>query len=429
VPIYVGEFGALRWVPEAAAFLQDQTELFEQYGWGYAVYVWRGDEPDFDGFNLEYGPDPDSQTSDPGNPLLGLFRQRWAQNQHFPALATSGGGLPAGDIGGTSSTPRIGPLALADVRHWLYLIDVDLEPETVDQVVASTYDMVVLDFIPSEESNTRYPMADVVARLHRAPHPKLVIAYIDVGQAEDYRTYWQRGWEIGDPEWIVAGDPDGWEGNYPVAYWYDEYQNVWLGPDGYLQAILDAGFDGVYLDWIEAYSDEDVIALAEVQELDPVEEMIWWVGDIADFGRAQDPDFIVIGQNAAELAAQDDYVHIVDAIAQEQVWFDGGADNDPPGDCPLPRSEDDVDTAAYRNSLSKACRRQYDQYPEGTLHVSSEEYLRDLRLAQGRGLVIFTVDYALDADNIAWVYGTSRSLGFTPFVGSRALDRFVAPVP
>jgi endo-alpha-1,4-polygalactosaminidase (GH114 family) len=195
--------------------------------------------------------------------------------------------LPPEPAEGTTTRQPEGLPAVADVRRWLYLIDVDLEPETVDEIVASTYDMVVLDFVPSEENNTGYPMADVVRRLHDAAHPKLVVAYIDVGQAEDYRSYWQPGWEIGHPEWIVAGDPDGWEGNYPVAYWYDEYQEVWLGPDGYLQAILDAGFDGVYLDWIEAYSDEDVIALAKSQGLDPVEEMIWWVGDIAEFGRGQ----------------------------------------------------------------------------------------------------------------------------------------------
>jgi endo-alpha-1,4-polygalactosaminidase (GH114 family) len=88
-----------------------------------------------------------------------------------------------------------------------------------------------------------------------------------------------------------------------------------------------------------------------------------------------------------------------------------------------------VDTAAYLDSLSSACRRQYNEYPESTLHVSSEGYLRDLRLAHSKGLVIFTVDYALDADNIAWAYGTSRGLGFTPFVGNRALDRFTTPVP
>ena len=47
----------------------------------------------------------------------------------------------------------------------------------------------------------------------------LILAYIDIGQAEDWRWYWQSGWKIGEPDWIVGGDPDDWEGCYPVAYW------------------------------------------------------------------------------------------------------------------------------------------------------------------------------------------------------------------
>jgi endo-alpha-1,4-polygalactosaminidase (GH114 family) len=135
----------------------------------------------------------------------------------------------------------------------------------------------------------------------------------------------------------------------------------------------------------------------------------------------------VIGQNAAELARSDEYVDIVDAIAQEQVWFDGGADNDPPGDCPLPATDAEIDTDPYYDSLSPACRRQYVEFPDSTLHVSSEEYLIDLRLAQNKGLIIFTVDYALDPDNITWVYQTSRGLDFIPFVGNRALDQYIEP--
>ncbi len=318
---------------------------------------------------------------------------------------------------------------LEDISHWLYLIDVNLDEETITLIEESNYDMVVIDYIPSEAWNTDFPMAEVVDRFHNATHPKLVIAYIDTGQAEDYRTYWQDDWKIGDPEWIVSGDPDGWEGNYPVAYWYDEYREIWLGAEGLLGQIIDAGFDGVYLDWVEAYSDESVTAFAEAENVDPVQEMIWWVMDIAEFGRAQNPKFIVIAQNAAELAEYDEYVEIIDAIAQEQVWFDGGADNEPPGDCPLPRTDAEIDTQAYYNSLSPECQHQYDEYPESTLHVSSEEYLYYLRLAQEKGIPIFTVDYALEEENIAWVYETSRTLGFVPFVGNRALDQFIEPWP
>jgi len=316
---------------------------------------------------------------------------------------------------------------IESVQKWLYLIDVNLESDTVDQIVDSDYDMVVIDFIRSEVNNEEYPMRDVIEQFHSAPHPKLVLAYIDIGEAEEYRTYWQPGWGLGNPEWIISSDPDGWEGNYPVAYWWDEWQQIWTDEEGYLSNIIDDGFDGVYLDWVEAYSDENVAAAARSDGVDARQEMIWWVGDIGDFGRARNPDFIVIAQNAAELAEISEYVETIDAIAQEQVWFDGGADNEPPGDCPLPRTEEDIDTDEYRESLSAECQRQFDQFPESTLHVSSEEYLYYLNQAKNQGLPIFTVDYALDPENIQWVYETSRDHGFVPFVGSRALDEFVEP--
>ncbi len=318
---------------------------------------------------------------------------------------------------------------LDKVTHWLYLIDVNLETEIVDQIVGSTYDMVVLDFIPSEANNQDYPMAEVIARLHGAPQPKLVLAYIDIGEAESYRSYWQPGWAVGDPEWIAGEDPDGWAENYPVAFWWEEWREIWIGEGAYLERIVELGFDGIYLDWVEAFSDENVVEIAEADNVDPRQEMIWWVNDMAEFTRARDADFIVIAQNAAELAQFDDYVEVIDAIAQEQVWFDGGADDEPPGDCPLPRTEADVDSKAYRDELSAQCRRQYDHFPESTLHMSSEEYLRDLKRAQDKGLIIFTVDYALEAENIEWIYETSRAHGFVPFVGGRALDRYVELVP
>jgi endo-alpha-1,4-polygalactosaminidase (GH114 family) len=88
-----------------------------------------------------------------------------------------------------------------------------------------------------------------------------------------------------------------------------------------------------------------------------------------------------------------------------------------------------VDTSAYYNSLSEECRRQYDEFPESTLHVSSEEYLDDLKIAQQKELPVFTVDYALQPENVAWVYQTARGLGFIPFVSNRGLDRYVEPLP
>jgi cysteinyl-tRNA synthetase len=319
-------------------------------------------------------------------------------------------------------------LRLDNVSHWFYYLDFEPDETIIQQIADSTYDLVVIEPIFTDRENTDFLMAEVISRFHNAPHSKLAIAYIDIGQAEDWRTYWQPDWRIGNPEWIVASDPDGWEGNFPVAYWDDEWRQIWLGENGYLQAILDAGFDGIYLDWVEAYSDENVIAIAEQDHVQPREEMIRWVGDLAAFCRTQKPKFIVIGQNAAELAEYDEYLAIIDAIAQEQTWFDGAADNDPPGDCPLPRTDDDVETEEYVKSLSRKCRRMYEDFPDSTLHVSSEEYIHYLTLAREKGTIIFTIDYALKLENVKWIYKTSRELDFVPFASERALSIYLDPV-
>ena len=330
--------------------------------------------------------------------------------------------------------PASRPGRLAAVSHWYYFLSVDLESDgdAFDRVAASSYDMVVIDtiFTEKESADEAAEVRALVARLQNAQHPKLVLAYIDIGQAEDFRTYWQDGWRIGDPEWIVGGDPDGWEGNYPVAYWHEAWRAIWLGDAGYLQAILDAGFDGIYLDWIEAYDDKNVAAKAEDDEVDARQEMIWWVEDLADYCRARQSDFLVIAQNAAGLAEEASYRQTIDAIAQEQVWFDGAADNDPQGDCPLPATDADVDTEAYAQHLKaidEGCYRTYVDYPESTLHVSSEEYIQALKRAQQKGLPIFTVDYALQCANIVWVYETSRDLDFVPFASERALGIYRDP--
>jgi cysteinyl-tRNA synthetase len=226
-----------------------------------------------------------------------------------------------------SPEPESGRERLANVTHWLYLIGANPDPEMIAQIAASDYDLVVLDFIPSQSDATDYPMAEAIAQLHQKG--KLVIAYIDIGEAEDYRTYWQKDWRVGNPRWITGADPDGWEGNFPVAFWYTEWRTIWLGEGGMLEQILEVGFDGVYLDWISAYQDENVVHLAEQDGVDPLQEIIRWVGDISQFVKTRCPACVIIAQNAAELIEQEEYAETIDALAQEQTWFDGGVDNEP----------------------------------------------------------------------------------------------------
>ena len=365
------------------------------------------------------------------SPLRGrLSRRELLRTGSVGALGLAAAGMGAPlyrqPVASTATAAPLG--ALQGLSQWFYFISPNLRLDLVEQIRNSTYELIVLDFIPSENNNTRYPMADVVWQLRNAPRPKQVVAYIDIGQAERHRTYYRQGWRVGNPRWIVADDPDGWRGNYPVAFWNPEWRDIWLSDNGYLARIVEAGFDGVYLDWVEAYSDDDVIEAAQRDRVDPKERMIAWVGDIARFTRSRRPGFLVIVQNAAELVENGEYVATVDAIAQEQTWFDGAADNDPPGDCPLPRTRGEVDTQAYRSSLPPACLKLFSS-GESTLHVSTEEYVGYLTQWRNSGKPVFTVDYAVRPENVTWVYGTSRALGFIPFVSSRSLDRWIPPVP
>lgn len=415
VPVAFTEFGVTRWAPGADEFIADQAAAFDALGASHALWVWDSSwkpcTDEVNGFGLRFGPDP-ANAADVPNDLLETVRRLWSRNTVRPSSFVGPGGPP-----------------LEGVRTWLYLLDTDLEEAVLDEIEASEYDLVVLDYIPSQEGSADYPMAQAVERLHRATHPKIVLAYLDIGEAESFRSYWRPGWEIGDPAWILGHDPEGWAGDFPVAYWDEGWRSIWLGSSGLVTQVVSAGFDGMYLDWVEAYDDETVAAAADGDGVDARSEMIRFVSDLAAAGRAARPGFRVVAQNAASLLSDPAYARILDGIAQEQIWFDGGPDDDPPGDCPLPRRSADVESEAYLASLSAACRRTYRELPDGTLHTSTEEYLALLLPPYSNGLPVLTVDYAVQPGNVAWVYRESRRLGWIPFVTNRGLDTFRPAVP
>lgn len=78
---------------------------------------------------------------------------------------------------------------------------------------------------------------------------KKVIAYISIGEAESYRDYWQPAWENTPPAWLGPENPD-WPGNYKVKFWYPQWKNIIYT---YIDTILAKGYDGIYMDIIDAY--------------------------------------------------------------------------------------------------------------------------------------------------------------------------------
>lgn len=57
VPIYIGEFSAIRWAPGASEYIRDSVALFEEFGWSWTYHSYR----DWHGWQLDY---TDTMTSD-----------------------------------------------------------------------------------------------------------------------------------------------------------------------------------------------------------------------------------------------------------------------------------------------------------------------------------------------------------------------------
>ena len=74
--IYVGEFSAVCWAPDAEKYLEDVISVFEEYGWDWTYHAFR----EWPGWSVECeGPDADHFAPSADNPrkrvlLRGLRR-------------------------------------------------------------------------------------------------------------------------------------------------------------------------------------------------------------------------------------------------------------------------------------------------------------------------------------------------------------------
>ncbi len=143
---------------------------------------------------------------------------------------------------------------LNNAQNFLYLINPEgfgSKTNFLAAVDATNFDIIIMDCFYNGQEYQASEISDLKTK--PGGGTRLVIAYMSIGEAEDYRFYWNTSWKTGNPFWLEKENPN-WEGNYKVRYWEKDWQNIILsGNSSYLGKILSAGFDGVYLDIIDGF--------------------------------------------------------------------------------------------------------------------------------------------------------------------------------
>ena len=277
-------------------------------------------------------------------------------------------------------------------KSWAFQLR-NLGPKQQAKIAASPYDVVVIDSLLGAEDEegdgkTRFLAKEEIAKMKRKPDGsrRLVIKYFSIGESENYRHYWRPEWNKARPSWMSKENKE-WKGNYLVQYWNPTWQHIIFGaPESYADMMLDLGFDGFYLDRVDAYYYFGDNKQAR-------ERMVDFVSRLAKHIRSRKPDVGILGQNAEELLEYPAYVEAIDGIAKESpIYGIKGAD--------VLNPRDDI---THTTNL--------------------------LQTFQRKGKKVFVVEYLRKPETIADAIKRTRELGWVLYMGPRGLAQLSGATP
>jgi cysteinyl-tRNA synthetase len=253
-----------------------------------------------------------------------------------------------------------------------------LQRADAERIGETAFDLVVVTLAAAGNS------PQVIPAMKNSPGgPKIILCYMSIGQSENYRWYWDPNWEENPPSWLDL--PDGtWAGDHWVRYWDPAWQQIIYGTgDSYLDQILALGFDGVYLDRVDAYryyQDQGRETAAR--------EMVDFILDFTHYARKKNPGFGVFPQNAEELGVRfPDYMAAMTGIGVEDLYYGYPRDHEP-------------------------------SPPDWTIE---REGILDQWVSAGR--MVLTIDYTARPGQIADTYFRAHARGYIPYVTDRSLGR------
>ena len=278
---------------------------------------------------------------------------------------------------------------LLGAKSWAYQLT-NLGEAQRKRIADSAYDLVVVDYgweSASDPSLAEVPLTrEQVAAMQKKPDgsKRTILAYLSIGETENNRYYWKPEWTAKRPAWMGKENKD-WKGNYLVQYWQPVWQNMIFGtPDSYVDKILAAGFDGFYLDRVDAYYFYGDTTQARDRMSDFVTKLIAYI-------RTKKPDAGILVQNAEELLDRPNYVDAIDGIAKEDLQFG----------------------IKHREELNKATEIDWSN--------------KLLRSAQAKGKAIFVVEYLQKPANIEKAKAFMKDNNYVLYYGPRGLFEIMDP--
>lgn len=145
--------------------------------------------------------------------------------------------------------------SFSNANNFLYLINpsyYQTKEDFIHALEVAQYDVYIIDLYFDQDNRLDTADLNRIRRGSGAQNRK-ILCYMSIGEAERYRWYWRPYWNATPPSFLVAEDPY-WPDNFSVRYWDPNWQAIICGQgDSYLRRIVNAGFDGVYLDLVSQY--------------------------------------------------------------------------------------------------------------------------------------------------------------------------------
>lgn len=199
----------------------------------------------------------------------------------------------------------------------------------LQKLANSGYDLIIMDYSQNGFENLKYSYNEI--DLLRAQSNALVFVEYPLGVARESYSYWDPNWDrnydgLPDslaPPWLIRKlQPFGVD--WLVRYWDPHYQEISaLSENSSLSTILQAGYDGCYLTWLNVWNLQNEIPNADI-------EMKNFVILVIDSLRNRYPWLGFIGQNCTGLTRFPDLIQKIDgAIQYEFVWGYNGQDGMP----------------------------------------------------------------------------------------------------